>query len=274
MSSNISAWTLWINMVFRRTSLIHRGREFKRSWRWISAIWMTGSVRCLSGWVCKLVLSLTVIHPSSLPERDTTHQLVAWPMAGLSATAEGECCNAESLSRRFNNNCGSAFLCIVPLPWEGSVPPKLGSFLLECQGWKPRFSASIPQTSATPLASMSPSNDVCSAWTLPSGSAGKTSLWCIAQTSTQSPSPNIPHVTFISKNTQDRKGSWDPEELTRSRRRHQSVANLRWDPGLGKGDVTSQWPIRDGTVDSFKMGKKTVDHQLFISLHIHEKILE
>ena len=100
MSSNISAWTLWINMVFRRTSLIHRGREFKRSWRWISAIWMTGSVRCLSGWVCKLVLSLTVIHPSSLPERDTTHQLVAWPMAGLSATAEGECCNAESLSRR------------------------------------------------------------------------------------------------------------------------------------------------------------------------------
>lgn len=43
MSSNISAWTLWINMVFRRTSLIHRGREFKRSWQWISAMWMAGS---------------------------------------------------------------------------------------------------------------------------------------------------------------------------------------------------------------------------------------
>lgn len=43
MSSNISAWTLWINVVFRRTSLIHRGREFKRSWQWISAMWVAGS---------------------------------------------------------------------------------------------------------------------------------------------------------------------------------------------------------------------------------------
>lgn len=122
MSSNISAWTWWINMVFRRTSLMHRGREFKRSWQWISAIWMA----CSSKMFVRLGVQVCIITHSYSPllspsERHYTltccHMTQGSLIHGrLVCNLEGECCNAENLSRCFNSNYGSALLCIAPLP--------------------------------------------------------------------------------------------------------------------------------------------------------------
>ena len=114
MSSNISAWTLWINMVFRRTSLIHRGSEFKRSWQWISAIWMAVSRKMfvrLGVQVCIITHSYSLLlSPSERCYTRTRCHVAQGSLihAGLSATVEGECCNAEHPSRCFNDNCGSA----------------------------------------------------------------------------------------------------------------------------------------------------------------------
>lgn len=182
------------------------------------------------------------------PTRCLTHR------AGLSATAEGECCNAEHLEQTLST------ITVVQLLHRASAmrrfcpPPKLGP-----SSWNVRLSHTSPPN--TPNLSDAFGIHVSKQCCVLSLNTAQWKCWedfirCIAQTSTQSPSPT-PHVTFISKNTQDGKGSWDPEELT-------SVKETS--PVSGQSEM--------GPWDSFKMGKKTVDHQLFISLHIQEKILE